>query len=61
MLSIKSGHLAATKILASDKAGTALPVAEQKGYTKKVGHLRMIKMFDDRNGFDVFMSPARDP
>jgi flavin-dependent dehydrogenase len=66
MLSIKSGYLAATKILNADKAGTALPAGEQKRYTKKVGQmskvfLRMIKMFYDRNGFEVFMTPAPDP
>jgi flavin-dependent dehydrogenase len=66
MLSIKSGYLAANKIISADQAGTALSLDEQKRYTKKVGQmskvfLRMIKMFYDRNGFEVFMTPAPDP
>lgn len=66
MLSIKSGYLAATKVLAADKAGTALSESEQKKYTKKVGQmskvfLRMIKMFYDNHGFEVFMTPCPDP
>ena len=66
MLSIKSGYLAATKVLAADEAGTALSTAEQKRYTKKVGQmckvfLRMIKMFYSNNGFEVFISPNPDP
>ncbi len=66
MLSIKSGYLAASKVLAADQAGTALPSGEQKKYTKKVGQmskvfLRMIKMFYDNHGFEVFMTPCPDP
>jgi 2-polyprenyl-6-methoxyphenol hydroxylase-like FAD-dependent oxidoreductase len=62
MLAIKSGYLAATEALAADRAGTPLSPQAQARYTRKVGKmckvfLRMIKMFYDKNAFEVFMSP----
>ncbi len=63
MLAIKSGYLAATEVLAADRAGRPLSRRAQARYTRKVGKMcgvfvRMIKMFYDRDAFEVFMSPA---
>jgi flavin-dependent dehydrogenase len=62
MMAVKSGYLAATKVLAADKAGVALSPQAQAKYTKKVGQmcdvfLRMIKMFYNPRAFEVFMCP----
>ncbi len=62
MLSIKSGYLAAQKIVAADKKGRGLSLGEQSAYTKQVGKmckvfLRMIRMFYDNHSFEVFMTP----
>jgi flavin-dependent dehydrogenase len=62
MLAIKSGYLAANAIVAADRAGTPLPMGARRRYTRKVGEmshvfLRMIKMFYNNEGFEVFMTP----
>ena len=62
MMAVKSGYLAATQVIAADKAGTPLGEKAQARYTKKVGKmcdvfLNMIKMFYDRHAFEVFMCP----
>lgn len=63
MLAIKSGYLAATEILAADRADKPLSVRSQRRYTKQVGKmctvfLRMIKMFYNNHAFEVFMTAA---
>ncbi|HEY5791744.1 MAG TPA: NAD(P)/FAD-dependent oxidoreductase [Chthoniobacterales bacterium] len=62
MLAIKSGYLAASEILAADRAGRPLSAAAQARYTRKVGKmckvfLNMIKMFYSNHAFEVFMTP----
>ena len=62
MLAVKSGRLAAREVLTADENQTSLPVRAQRRYTRRVGRvcrvfLRMIKMFYDNSGFEVFMTP----
>lgn len=63
MLAVKSGYLAASEALAADRAGVPLSPRAQRRYTRKVGQmcdvfLKMIKMFYDKDAFEVFMSPS---
>ncbi|MDD5201445.1 MAG: NAD(P)/FAD-dependent oxidoreductase, partial [Terrimicrobiaceae bacterium] len=63
MLAIKSGYLAASEVLAADRAGTPLSPRARRRYTRKVGRmckvfLNMIKMFYDNHAFEVFMTPS---
>ena len=62
MLAVKSGRLAAREVLTADENQTSLSVRAQRRYTRRVGRmcgvfLRMIKMFYDNSGFEVFMTP----
>lgn len=62
MLAIKSGHLAASEVIAADRAGTPLSARAQARYTRRVGKmckvfLNMIRMFYNRHSFEVFMTP----
>ncbi|HEY5704311.1 MAG TPA: NAD(P)/FAD-dependent oxidoreductase [Terrimicrobiaceae bacterium] len=62
MLAVKSGSLAAREVLTADEAQTSISVRAQRRYTRRVGQmcsvfLRMIKMFYDNSGFEVFMTP----
>ena len=62
MLAVKSGRLAACEVLAADKKQASLSLRAQRRYTRRVGgmcevFLRMIKMFYDDRGFEVFMTP----
>jgi len=64
MVALRSSQLAAHAILKADAAGRALSGGEQRAYTRGVKKmtstfLAMIRMFYDRNSFEVFMS--RDP
>jgi flavin-dependent dehydrogenase len=65
MLAIKSGYLAATEVLAADRAGTPLSPRARQRYTRRVGRmckvfLKMIRMFYDNDAFEVFMTPKPD-
>jgi flavin-dependent dehydrogenase len=62
MLAVKSGGLAAREVLTADENQTSLSVRAQRRYTRRVGQmcrvfLKMIKMFYDNSGFEVFMTP----
>jgi flavin-dependent dehydrogenase len=62
MLAVKSGRLAAREVLMADENQTSLTLRAQRRYTRRVGRmckvfLRMIKMFYDNSGFEVFMTP----
>ncbi|MGA7213271.1 MAG: NAD(P)/FAD-dependent oxidoreductase [Terrimicrobiaceae bacterium] len=62
MLAVKSGRLAACEVLAADEKQACLSLRAQRRYTRRVGgmcevFLRMIKMFYDDRGFEVFMTP----
>jgi 2-polyprenyl-6-methoxyphenol hydroxylase-like FAD-dependent oxidoreductase len=62
MLAVKSGHLAAREVLTADESQTFLSLRAQRRYTRRVGRmckvfLRMIKMFYNNSGFEVFMTP----
>ena len=62
MLAVKSGGLAAREVLTADENQTSLSVRAQRRYTRRVGRmcrvfLKMIKMFYDNSGFEVFMTP----
>ena len=62
MLAVKSGGLAAREVLTADENQTSLSVRAQRRYTRRVGRmcrvfLKMIKMFYDDSGFEVFMTP----
>jgi len=64
MVALRSSQLAAHAILKADASGRALSGGEQRAYTRGVKKmtgtfLAMIRMFYDRNSFEVFMS--RDP
>jgi flavin-dependent dehydrogenase len=63
MLAVKSGRLAAREILTADEGHRSLSRCAQRRYTRRVGRmcgvfLRMIKMFYDNSGFEVFMTPG---
>ena len=63
MLAVKSGRLAAREILTADEGQRSLSRCAQRRYTRRVGRmcgvfLRMIKMFYDNSGFEVFMTPG---
>jgi hypothetical protein len=62
MLAVKSGRLAACEVLASERSQGSLAPSAQRRYTRRVGRmckvfLRMIRMFYDNRGFEVFMTP----
>jgi len=62
MLAVKSGRLAACEILSAHQSRTSLSLRAQRRYTRRVGRmckvfLRMIRMFYDNRGFEVFMTP----
>lgn len=62
MVALRSSRLAAAAILKADAQDRVLSAAEQHTYTRGVKKmtsvfLDMIKMFYDRNAFEVFMGP----
>ena len=62
MLAVKSGRLAACEVLAAERSQGSLAPSAQRRYTRRVGRmckvfLRMIRMFYDNRGFEVFMTP----
>jgi flavin-dependent dehydrogenase len=62
MLAVKSGRLAAGEVLAAEESRVPLSLRAQRRYTRRVGRmckvfLRMIRMFYDNRGFEVFMTP----
>jgi flavin-dependent dehydrogenase len=63
MVALRSSQLAAKAILKADKQGRVLSPSEQRSYTRGVKKmtsvfLEMIRMFYDRNAFEVFMGPS---
>lgn len=63
MLALKTGRLAAMKVLAADEAGGPLGTREQRAYTREVDRmcgvfLRLIQMFYDRHACQVFFAPV---
>lgn len=66
MLAVKSAYLAASKIMDADRVGQSLSRRTQRAYTREVDKmckvfLRMIRMFYDPNGFEIFLSPDPNP
>ena len=63
MVALRSSSLAARAILKAEARGRALTGGDQTRYTRKVkkmtnAFLHMIRMFYDRDAFEVFMKPA---
>jgi 2-polyprenyl-6-methoxyphenol hydroxylase-like FAD-dependent oxidoreductase len=63
MVALRSSSLAARAILHAAARGRALAPAEQRRYTRQTkkmtnAFLNMIRMFYDRDAFEVFMQPA---
>ena len=63
MLALKSGHLAALTALEADRKGAPLSARTQLQYTREVARmcelfLRLIKMFYDPYGSQVFFAPV---
>lgn len=63
MLALKSGRLAAVTALEADQANSPLSTHAQQHYTREVGRmcesfLRLIKMFYDPYGSQVFFAPV---
>jgi flavin-dependent dehydrogenase len=62
MVALRSSQLAAKAILKADASGRALSTGEQQAHTRQVKKmtgvfLDMIRMFYNRDSFEVFMSP----
>ena len=63
MVALRSSQLAARAILKADKRGRPLSPRESRQYTRKIkkmtdSFLQMIRMFYDRDAFEVFMRPS---